>query len=553
MIKFPVIKTLRLHAHQSAASRRVHVSSPVVRTSTNGPSTPALSFSKPATLEYCLQVHAWNHSWAVTSLQASTLSPVKMSESLSTIILLLTLGLAAQGAVLLYFLFCYEEDDSLPVASPPRPSSTSTTPLLYPSYNSYSRGQTNTRTFATYGHHPNFYHSNRSPNYAGHSHRASSASTGTHAQPPYLQAPNSARTQPSHLQPTSSNRTSQAAAKAKATRGNDFTYHSDLVSHPRVSRRTTGTSTRPYASHPPQMSPTRVAQSGIRGTTTMAEQAHRTGLTSHYVAESGRTASTSTRAQASFHQLPTDNRVAGARVRIQASITTADYDGHGCRPTLASSRVEESRETLATRTHVPPPSQSSTAPVGQSTASTTTPTVYANGVHHPSPYSGETSLTGLVPSLTQAVYHSPDVSHPHAFEDAESRPAHSHALPSSSGSGHPGITSSTRVVPLSLSRVLNAQPGVDFEAATTIEDMKAAIALRERARRSNREMREARDLAKAARKRNDHTAAGKHRQDASAHESEMKCLDKRAAKIIFRENNKVRGSLSPCQSHAQPR
>jgi len=101
--------------------------------------------------------------------------------------------------------------------------------------------------------------------------------------------------------------------------------------------------------------------------------------------------------------------------------------------------------------------------------------------------------------------------------------------------------------------VPNAQSGVEFEAATTVEDMKAATALRERARRSNREMREARDLAKNARKRGDYTAAGKHRQDAIAHENEMKCSDKRAAKIIFRENNKVRGSLSSCRSHAQPR
>jgi DNA-nicking Smr family endonuclease len=101
--------------------------------------------------------------------------------------------------------------------------------------------------------------------------------------------------------------------------------------------------------------------------------------------------------------------------------------------------------------------------------------------------------------------------------------------------------------------VPNAQSGVEFEAATTVEDMKAATALRGRARRSNREMREARDLAKSARKRGDQTAAERHRRDAIAHESEMKSLDKRAAKIIFRENNKARGRLSPCRSHAQSR
>jgi hypothetical protein len=390
-------------SHQSAASRRVHVSSSFVRTSTNGPSKPTLSFSKPVALKYCLRVHACKHSRALTFLGALKQAPfpprpniIKMSESLSTIIFLLTLGLAAQGAVLLYFLFCYEEDESLPVVSPPRPSPTSTTPLLHPSYNSYSRGQTNTS--ATYGHHRNFCHSNRGPNYASHSRRASSAST--YAQPSYLQAPNSTRTRPSYLQPPSSNRISQDAAKAKATRENDFAYRSDLGSpHPRVSRGTIGTSAHPYASHPPQMSSTRVAQSGISTTTMVGHgnEAHRTSLASHYVSESGRTASTSTRAQASFHQLPTDNRVSGATAKTQVSITTPDYDGHGYRLTLAPSRVGESRETLATRTHVPPVSQLSTALVRQSTASTTTPTVYANGLHYPSPYSRETSLTGLTP------------------------------------------------------------------------------------------------------------------------------------------------------------
>jgi hypothetical protein len=54
-------------------------------------------------------------------------------------------------------------------------------------------------------------------------------------------------------------------------------------------------------------------------------------------------------------------------------------------------------------------------------------------------------------------------------------------------------------------------------------------------------MREARDLAKNARKIGDYGAAQTHKQDAISHESEMKSLDKRAAKIIFKENNKVRG------------
>ena len=108
--------------------------------------------------------------------------------------------------------------------------------------------------------------------------------------------------------------------------------------------------------------------------------------------------------------------------------------------------------------------------------------------------------------------------------------------------------SSTRVIPFSLSRVPNAQSSVEFEAATTAEDINFATALRDRALRSKRAMRAARGLAKSARKRGDHAAAAKYKRDAISHESEMKSLDKRAAKIIFREKNKVRGRLSPPKS-----
>jgi len=52
-------------------------------------------------------------------------------------------------------------------------------------------------------------------------------------------------------------------------------------------------------------------------------------------------------------------------------------------------------------------------------------------------------------------------------------------------------------------------------------------------------MSEARSRAKSARKKGHLGAAHAHGQEAIAHESEMKELDKRAAKIFFRENNKV--------------
>ncbi|KAH9083553.1 hypothetical protein EDB83DRAFT_2212788 [Lactarius deliciosus] len=52
-------------------------------------------------------------------------------------------------------------------------------------------------------------------------------------------------------------------------------------------------------------------------------------------------------------------------------------------------------------------------------------------------------------------------------------------------------------------------------------------------------MSEARHKAKNAKKKGRLGAAHAHKQDAIAHEGEMKELDKRAAKIFFRENNKV--------------
>ncbi|KAH9083563.1 hypothetical protein EDB83DRAFT_28082 [Lactarius deliciosus] len=74
-----------------------------------------------------------------------------------------------------------------------------------------------------------------------------------------------------------------------------------------------------------------------------------------------------------------------------------------------------------------------------------------------------------------------------------------------------------------------------------IEDLEFAQKLREQARCKGREMSEARSRAKSASEKGRLGAAHAHRQDAIAYESEMKELHKRAAKIVFRENNKNRG------------
>jgi hypothetical protein len=449
----------------------------------------------------------------------------------------------------------YKRDSSS--ESPPR--STSTTPRPYPTspHDSDSRSHTKTRVPATPDERHDSYQSpSRTPTYSGDSHRPSS--TSTHAQP-------------SHLQPPSSTRIAQAAAETKpevnrTTRDYDHPAYRSVPVSPYAgqSRATLGTSARTHASHSPQLSSTRVGQAEVSTTTTAGygNGVHRTSLASRYAGEAGQTPTTSTRTQASYHRLPTQTHVIEATAQTQASPTTSHYDDHGYRSSFASSRATEPREisaTSAARTYVPHQPQLTSTRVTQSTVSTTTTADHSH-VHRSSlgpPYSRESPLTGLS-SPTRASHHhgpSPDVGRSHVIGYIDTPPTHSRTLSSSSGSDYLGPTSSTRRVPRSPSPLLDAQYGVGFESAATAQDMKAAIALRERARRSKREMHEARDLAKSARKCGDYTTERTHRQDAIAHESEMKSLDKRAAKIIFRENNdvKVRDHLSLCRRHAQPR
>ena len=506
------------------------------------------------------------------------------------------LTVAAAGTALYGLLFgSSKSDGERGNSSVSPPSSTSTTSPPYPSSppDSYPRGQTNSRTSTTsnYYHH-DFFHSgsSRSPTHGGDTYRASS--TSTHPQPSYLQQP-------------SSTRTAQAAEKAKASRAtwdyDRFTYRPDSASpYTGESRETPGTPVRTPASHSTQLPSTRIGQAKGSSTTTAGygTSAHRTGLASHHVGESGQIPSTSTRTQTSYPQLPTHTRVAEATAKTQASPAPPDYDGYGHRSSLATVNPWESHETSVTVARVRAsllPAQLASTRVSQSTASTTTTADYVNGVrrsHLVSPYSAESPLTGpasstrasnqrtLFPddrtatagdntygvrrsrlaspysqetpltspaSPTRASYQrtpSPDDTPVHASGYLQSPPTHSRTLSSSSGSDYRGTTSSTRVVPRSPSPVPDGLYGVEFETTANAEDMKTARQLRERARRSNRAMREARDMAKNARKIGDYETAQTYKQDAIAHESEMKNLDKRAAKIIFRENNKVRGQSS---------
>jgi len=469
------------------------------------------------------------------------------------------LAAAATGTAIFGFFRSTKTDDKRDSSSESPPRSTSTTPRPYPTspHDSYSRGHTNTRVPATPDERHDSYQSpSRTPTYAGDSHRPSS--TSTHAQPSYLQ-------------PQSSTRIARAAAETKpevnrSTRDYDHPAYRSVPVSPYAgqSSATLGTSARTHASHSPQLSSTRVGQTEVSTTTTSGygNGVHRTSLASRYAGEAGQTPTTSTRAQASYLQLPTQTCVTEVTANTQASPPTSHYDDYGYRSSFASSRATELRETSATsaaRTHVSHQSQLTSIRVSQGRASTTTTADHFH-VHRSSlapPYSEESPLTGL-PSPTRASHHrapSLDASRPHVVGYFDTPSTHSRTHSSSSGSEYLGPTSSTRRVPRSPGPLLDAQYSVGFESAATAQDMQAAIALRERARRNKREMHEARDLAKGARKRGDHTTEQTHRQDAIAHESEMKSLDKRAAKIIFRENNnvKVRDHLSLCRRHAQPR
>jgi hypothetical protein len=128
---------------------------------------------------------------------------------------------------------------------------------------------------------------------------------------------------------------------------------------------------------------------------------------------------------------------------------------------------------------------------------------------------------------------SPDASRTHV-----SPKKHSRTQSSSSDSDYLGPSSRTRAIPRSGSHEVH-------NAIADAQDRKKAMELREHAKRSARDMREARDRAKIAHRKGDNEAEYEYRQEARAHESAKKNSDKRAAKIFFRVNNKVRTTQLP--------
>jgi len=417
------------------------------------------------------------------------------------------------GAIYLCFLSCGDDDER-------RDSSRSTllpisrTQLLHPSTqpDSYSRGQTNGRPPAAYNGHHQFYHTSRSPTHTdGDAGRASSASA-----PPCPQSPSSI----SFFQPVAKTQESPAAQN----NGHHAYRARGTPSYVGESREALKPAPTP-ASHPAPLPSIRVDQNKTSAPSTAGygNSFHRTDLASHYVGASGQIPTTSNRAQPSYHQLPTRSHVTEATVKTKANTTTTDHEGYGFRPSVAVPYASESRanfETSACTDVSHPPPQLTSLHVG-----TTTTADITCDVHRPRlapPYSNESPLTDPMPP-TQPYTHT-------------------------SSSGRLDTISSSRVVPRSPSPVPDAQYGVEVEVVANAQEMKSARELRERARRCKREMHAARDLAKSTRKRGDYEAEQRHKHDAMAYESQMKDLDKRAARIIFRENNKVRSSVAVPES-----
>ena len=202
----------------------------------------------------------------------------------------------------------------------------------------------------------------------------------------------------------------------------------------------------------------------------------------------------------------------------------ADYDSSLQRSNFASPSVREFRQTPSTtRTRAfYSTQQTSTGLVGTTVR---TPIVadyddYDDMDMGPSPYS---YLRAPSPDAPPAHVSPPTVS-PHK---------HSRTQSSSSDSDYPGPSSRRRAV-------LGSRGLEVHDAIEDAQDRKKAMELREQAKRSAHDMREARDRAKIAQRKGNTEAETEHRQEARAHESAKKNSDKRAASIFFRVNNKVR-------------
>jgi hypothetical protein len=189
-------------------------------------------------------------------------------------------------------------------------------------------------------------------------------------------------------------------------------------------------------------------------------------------------------------------------------------------------------------TRTQPPStrtQTSPHPPSREHRLPTTPAGVSSNSHSNEPASARSQIAPKTPTAPpnydDSVYRSSVVYLPIRQTQLSSN----HTQPSSHVA--PRVHSGSESTPPTRVQVIS--PDIHSEEPASVEVLDSAKKLREQARRRGREMTEARSRAKSAQKNGRRGAAQAHRQEAIAYKGAMEELDKRAAKIIFKEKNKV--------------
>jgi hypothetical protein len=399
-----------------------------------------------------------------------------------------------------------------------------------------------------------------------HRHGLASSSRTVPTSTAKAQIPHPTQSTPSRVRQTTSTTSDHLDPLHRTSLTSSDTWDSRLTP-------STSTSTLTHTSYTAQQTSTRGAQTTARTPTRTDydNSLHRSDFApSSSVWESYQTPSTPARTHASYLAQQTSARVNQATSRTP---TSTDYDSNLHRSDFASPSVWESRQTTPTRTHASYPAQLTSARLNQTTTSTPTRTDYDSDLHRSdfaSPSVWESRQTPTTPTRTHALYStlqtstgvvgttvrtptmadyddmgpspysylrtpSPDTSRPRVSRLTVSPRKHSRTQSSSSDSDYLDPSSRTRAVPRSRSHEVH-------DAIADAKDRKKALEMRDQAKRSARDMLDARDRARIAHRRGDHEAEDEYGQEARAHESAKKHSDKRAAKIFFRVNNKVRSN-----------
>ncbi|KAI0298590.1 hypothetical protein BC826DRAFT_998228 [Russula brevipes] len=285
---------------------------------------------------------------------------------------------------------------------------------------------------------------------------------------------------------------------------------------------------------PPYSSPPFPSSSRSQTTGTPANADHNCGL--YYcgctprAGDSRRTPSTATYARPSYQQPVTNSRTQASQRNFGTVYQDRDEDRF--HPTSASTGGTRQTFPTSAGTYSPysvqPTSPRATRPAGAPTTADSgdgfrrirfTPS-YAEEPRQTVPTSARVQASYLAPPTSTSTGHP---TWPHA--------THSRTRSSSSDSDY--VHTSPPTSP-------GALHDSEFDAGPSVEGQDRASDLRLKAQRCNRDMREARDLARGAHRMRDYTTESMHRQDAMACESKMKRLNKTAASIIFKENNKAR-------------